>query len=69
MPLAKYPSLAPRPMKPETIARRARERAAERMSSKASRVERLTELTARHGSDSIWAELLAMEAMTGEPQR
>lgn len=48
-------------MKPETIERRAAKRATERMSAKATRIERLRTLTEQHGPDSIWAELLELE--------
>lgn len=48
-------------MEPETIARRAQHRAAERQAAKDIRVERLRQLTAQHGPDSIWAELLDIE--------
>ncbi len=46
-------------MKPETIARRAAKRVADRSASKASRIERLTALIERDGPDSIWTEMLA----------
>ncbi len=46
-------------MKPETIARRAAKRTADKSSSKAFRIERLKALAERDGPDSIWAEMLA----------
>ena len=46
-------------MKPETIARRTLERAAETAARKANHLNRLVELVQRDGVDSIWVELLA----------
>lgn len=46
-------------MKPETIQRRAKERAAERLVQKATMIARLERKVAECGWDSIWAELLA----------
>lgn len=48
-----------RPMKPETVARRARERVREIAERNAASKARLQELVKRDGPDSIWAELLA----------
>lgn len=45
-------------MKPETIARRAREAAAEKLRRRTEAVERLTRLAERDGPDSIWADML-----------
>lgn len=47
-----------RPMKPETLARRARERQQSRRESRASLLRRLEEAAQRHGPDSIYAEML-----------
>lgn len=49
-----------RPMKPETIARRAAERAAERERDAATLTARLREAAERHGPDSIFHELAAL---------
>lgn len=46
-----------RPMKPETIARRAKDAAAEKLRRRTESVARLTELVARD-PDGIWQELL-----------
>lgn len=46
-------------MKPETIARRAVERAIETAARRASLARSLAELAERDGPDSIWPELLA----------
>lgn len=46
-------------MKPETLARRARERAEERVASRAELVASLEAKVAEHGPESIWAGLLA----------
>lgn len=49
-----------RPMKPETVERRAKERAAEAVVRKAQLVARLERKIIEDGSaDSIWVELLA----------
>ena len=46
-------------MKPETIERRARERAAKRIERRADLRRRLIEKVERDGPESIWAEMLA----------
>ena len=46
-------------MKPETIARRAAERAIETATRRAGHAKRLAELVERDGPDSLWPELLA----------
>lgn len=48
-----------RPMKPETIARRAAERAAKRERDAATLTARLREAAERNGPDSIFHELAA----------
>lgn len=48
-------------MKPETIARRAAKRAADREQIRVARHARLRELIERDGPNSIWAEMLATE--------
>jgi hypothetical protein len=53
-------------MKPETIKRRARERAAERADNRACMLRRLAALAAEQGPDSIWAEMLAEQLAAGE---
>ena len=45
-------------MKPETIARRARERAESQKARRAELARRLVEKTREHGPDSIWADML-----------
>lgn len=53
-----------RPMEPETIARRAREHAAERKASTRTLRDRLAAKAKAEGPDSIWAELLSdMDAL------
>ena len=47
-----------RPMKPETIARRAKERAIETSERRADLLSRLQQKAATCGPDSIWAEML-----------
>lgn len=46
-------------MKPETIARRARERAVARAERRADLIRRLQSKVDQHGPDSIWADMLA----------
>lgn len=48
-----------RPMKPETIMRRARKRAAEIAERRAESRARVLALIERDGPDSIWPEMLA----------
>jgi hypothetical protein len=48
-----------RPMKPETIARRAKARAEAAIERKRNLVARLQEKVAEEGPESIWAEMLA----------
>lgn len=50
-----------RPMKPETIARRAAERFEARAVAKQDRIARLKALIERDGARSVWADLLAEE--------
>ena len=57
------------PMTPETIARRAAERAKEKKNSKQDLINRLREMTAKHGPGSIWAEMLAEHDSAGNPAR
>lgn len=45
-------------MRPETIARRAREREVATAERRASLISRLEAQVAEHGTDSIWAEML-----------
>ena len=49
----------PTKLKPETIARRAREIAEARAASRALLIDRLTAKVAAEGPASIWAEMLA----------
>lgn len=51
-----------KPMKPETIERRAITRKARIAASKASLIERLTIKAKEAGPNSIWAEMLASHA-------
>ena len=49
----------PKQLKPETIARLAREREQQRIEQRASTIARLQEAVAEKGPDSIYAEMLA----------
>ena len=53
------------PMKPETIARRKRERAIKVAERSANLTERFRELAEEEGPDSIWAEMLAEREAQG----
>lgn len=46
-------------MRPETVARRRRERAERRAQSRAALIARLAEKAEQEGPGSIWAEMLA----------
>jgi hypothetical protein len=48
-----------KPMKPETIARRAAERSAKRTEARAERIRRLREIVERGDPTGVYAELLA----------
>lgn len=45
-------------MKPETIARRAKKRIADKAARKVEQIERLKALVERDGPNSIWVEML-----------
>lgn len=47
------------PMKPETLARRAAKREADRAARRASLLERMAKLAQRDGPDSFWADYYA----------
>lgn len=49
------------PMKPETIARRAAKRIANRAERRAATLRRMAELAERDGPGSFWADYLATE--------
>ena len=49
------------PMKPETIARRAAKRIANRAERRAATLRRIAELAKRDGPGSFWAEYLTAE--------